>query len=863
MAGRILEREYELAELAAAAREAAARKGSLVLIHGEAGIGKSSLVHAVRSRLPAEGRMLVGHCDDLATPRVLGPFRDLIGSVGSELAAALEDGDDRDRILAALRSELDWSGRPTVLAIEDAHWADDASLDLLRFLVRRVNELPVVLVLTYRDEELYRGHPLHQVLGITSGGVRRLMLRRLSASAVRQLSATAASEVDADELFAVTSGNPFFVTEVLGNRQNPRRVPPTVVAAVLARLGSLGNDVREAVQQLSVIPNAIDRQLVDSLVGGGLPALAEAEERGLLNVTPTRVTFRHELTRRAVVDAIPAARRTALNRTVLDQLAKDQAADVAKLMHHAAEAGDAAMIVAHGPGAAKTASASGAHREAAAYYDLVLEHADAFDSASRSALYELCAIEHQTIGDPANAVRAQRQAVRLSRDLGDDAVLGARLCAITRMHWWAGDRPAAEATAREAFMVIERTPNLALLARAYNGIVANDVLAYRATEAMRLAEDAVALARKAGDDAILAYGLANLGLARWRCGQAGGREVLDESLWVALAASETDHVCRAYATIGWELLGRFQLTEAAVYIDAGVELADRSEQFGFLDYLNVQRARLQLARGAWDEAVRIADLSLTADRPGIRCAALTVVGRVRARRREPHALEDLAEAGELGLRLDEPQWLGPAAAAAAEGAYLRGDAAAAVDVAAPPFRLLVQRDATPLSSELGFWLKKAGHTVTVPAGDEPFALLANGRWREAAEVFDAEGARYEHALALCESAEPRDVMAALDTLDALGAAALADLTRRRLRALGVAGVPRGPAASTRQNPAGLTQRQVEVLELLEQGLSNAEIAERLVVSVRTAGNHVAAVLDKLGARTRDRAVQVWRDLRQS
>src|SRR5215831_18589460 len=118
----ILEREQELAELGAAAREATSGNGSIVLIEGEAGIGKSSLVDAIRSVLPAEGRLLLGWCDDLATPRVLGPLRDLREHVGTPLTAALDAG-DRGRVAEALLAELTWAGHSSVLVIEDVHWA--------------------------------------------------------------------------------------------------------------------------------------------------------------------------------------------------------------------------------------------------------------------------------------------------------------------------------------------------------------------------------------------------------------------------------------------------------------------------------------------------------------------------------------------------------------------------------------------------------------------------------------------------------------------------------------------------------------------------------------------------------------------
>ncbi|HJW59020.1 MAG TPA: AAA family ATPase, partial [Actinomycetota bacterium] len=243
----LLERERELAELAQAAREAAAGEGGLVLIFGEAGIGKSSLVRALRGLLPANGRLLVGHCDDLGTPRTLGPFRDLVGQVGAELTRALAEGGERDAVPAALRAELDWAGHPTVLVVEDVHWADEATLDVLRYLARRVAELPAVLVLTYRDDELTREHPLQQFLGqaSASGRVRRLPLRRLSEDAVRWLSA--AGRVDAGRVFALTSGNPFFVTEVLAAGDGDR-VPSTIADAVLARVRRLDAATQDALE---------------------------------------------------------------------------------------------------------------------------------------------------------------------------------------------------------------------------------------------------------------------------------------------------------------------------------------------------------------------------------------------------------------------------------------------------------------------------------------------------------------------------------------------------------------------------------------------------------------------------------------
>ena len=846
MGRRILERDDELGELAAAARSAASGRGCVVLVYGEAGIGKSSMVEAMRGRIPAEGRMLVGHCDDLAAARTLGPFRDLVGGVGAELSRALREGDDRDRLLTALRAELDWPGHPTVLAIEDAHWADDASLDVLRYLVRRIGDLPVVLLLTYRDDELGRDHPLHQVLGLAGPDARRMPLRRLSPQAVRRLSEGAG--VDADEVYAVTSGNPFFVTEVVTGGSG---VSATVVDAVLARLGRLGPAARDAVERLSVVPTAIDRALVEALIPGGLAALAEAEERGLLVATPDRVTFRHELTRRAIADALPAVRRTVLNADVLAWLSGQPGADVARLVHHAAEAGDRAAIVRYGPQAARSAADGGAHREAVASYRLVLAQAEWFEPAERARLFEGYAVECYILGDGEASVVAQQQAVSLYRELGDDAAYGAGLRWLSRMQWWNGDRPGAERHAEEAVAVLEGVGDLQLLAMAYSNESQLHMLAHRDAEAIPLARHAVALSRAANDRLTLTHALNNLGCAVWRSGdERGGRDLLVESLQVALAADAVDDACRAYANLAWELMSWFRVDDAEPYVLAGIELAEHAEHLGFLHYLYVTRARLELARGNWDEAVRWAETGM-AGRPMYSAAGLTVIGRVQARRGEPGADKTLAAAVEHAERLGEIQWTAPAYAAAAEEAWLRDDHERSVTLLRTVYDEVAELGAADLLPELAYRLHRDGG----PEMPGPYGLLTLGRWRDAAEYW--RGCPYERAMALAEGPDAEAQLEALAELEALGATPLSRIVRRRLRDQGIT-PPRGPAQTTRANPAGLTARQLEVAELLAQGLSDAEIAARLVLSVRTASNHVAAVLDKLGVHTRAEAAAVLR-----
>ena len=850
----ILERDAELSALAHAAREAADGHGSVVLVMGEAGIGKSSLVEALRSHLPAEGRMLVGYCDDLATPRTLGPFRDLVGSVGTEFSRAVADGSDRDRVLTALRTELTWPDHPTVLVIEDVHWADDATLDALRYLIRRIADLPAVLVLTYRDDELNRGHPLHGLLGQASRSdhVRRLPLRRLSQQAVRQLSA--GSPVDVNDLFALTSGNPFFVHELLASAQG-ERVPPTIADAVLARVRRLDPATQDVLEQLAVVPSALERWLVDVLVPGTGPevvtALAAAEERGLLSVSPRRIAFRHELTRRAIAGSVPAARLLALNQRVLAALIDHDGSDVSRIVHHAAQAGDQDAIVRYGPAAGRDAARAGAHREAVAHFGLVLEHEGRFAPGERAELLEQYAIECYTVGAIDKAVKAGRRAVEENRSLGDLRQLGACLRWLSRIWWMAGDRTAAERAGREAISVLERAGDSRLLALALSNESQLCMAACRFAESIAYGERAIALAREAGDAAVTAHALTNIGVSRWGLGDPAGQPTLDEALRVALEAGDVEDACRAYVNLVRNLLDWCRLEEAERYLTAAMKLAEETEFFGILSYMQVMRARLEFARGSWDEAVRAAEAAVDAFLPA-RCPALVVLGRVQVRRGQPRAVRLLSSAWKLAVQLDELQRLGPAAAARAEDAWLRGDHARVRDIAMPVYAEARRLGERAYQAELGYWLTKAGQPAETASG-HPYALQAAGRWREAAAPWEAAGCPYEHAAALAESPEPGDLLAALGILDELGATPLATLVRGRLRALGTPRIPRGPRGETRVNPAGLTARQVEVLRLLGLGYTNAQIASQLVVSVRTVDSHVAAVLAKLGAASRREA----------
>jgi DNA-binding CsgD family transcriptional regulator/tetratricopeptide (TPR) repeat protein len=848
VARRLLERDQELATLKDAARDAVSGTGSVVLLHGEAGIGKTSLVSAIRSQLPDGTRMLVGSCDALSTPRTLGPFRDLTAAVGPRLAQALQSG-ERDEVMEALLDELR-QPPPSALVIEDVHWADEATVDTLRFLVRRIAQLPVVLLLTYRDDELSRDHPLTQLLGDASHAeqVHHLRPQRLTEPAVREL--VAGSALDVDEVFALSDGNPFFVSELVASAVGSN-VPPTVVDAVLGRLRRLSPAHQDIVELLAVVPSAIDRRLLDALVSDH-SAITTAEQRGLLTVQPEQVSFRHELTRRAIVDALPVARRLELNARVLTVLEDLGLSDASRLVHHASEAGNVDALVRYAPIAARDAATTGAHREAASHYALALAHEDRFTAAELANLFENCAVERYTIGAAADAVSTQRRAVALRRQLQDQRALGLSLRWLSRMMWFNGMRAGADEAAEEATAVLEKVGDDGLFALALSNQSQLAMLAHRSQESAALARRAIALATVVGATPVLSHALNNLGLARWMSGDRDGFNDLHEAVKVALSINDVEDASRAYLNIVWSLLDEFRPDEAEPFMIEGLALAEEAEFIGPLAYLRACQSRLELARGHWEAAVAAAELAPKAQ-PVAHCAALTVLATVRIRRGQGGATELLVVAQQLAEQMDELQRIGPVAAARCEQAALRGDSAVVIDIAEPVYGEAVRLGDQYLQAELAFWLRKAGRTVDVPDVDHPFALLAGGDWQQAAQVWAERGCPYQQAVALADSSEPEALLEALSILDSLGAAPLARRVRVGLRQLGVPNVPRGPMAGTRENPAGLTERQLEVLQLLAAGLTNGEIASHLVLSVRMVDRHVAKILAKLGVTSRRQA----------
>ena len=859
---RLLEREAALADLSAALDEARAGAGAVAMVSGEAGVGKTTLLRAFAGEAGA-ARTLVGGCDDLAVPRALGPFLEIADQVPRLLRRLEEEPVGAPR---AVLDELRRDG-PTLCVVEDAHWADEATLDVIAHVARRVEDLPALLVISFRDDEVAPDHPLRRALAAAPAArTRRIALAPLSPAAVGML---AGPGVDAASLHAVTGGNPFFVTEALSAGDGP--TPPSVRDAVLSRLARLGADGREAAELVSVVPAQTERWLVDECLGATDDALADCEERGLLMIDGSFVRYRHELARRAVEETLSGARRVALHREVLAALGR-RGASAARLAHHAWQADDAEALVRHGFAAGREAAAARSHREAIDLLARVALHDTMMDDRDRAEVLELLSEEAYHGSDPDRALQAREEALALRRELGDPLATGATLRWLSRIRWWARDRAGAEVAADEAIRLLEEGPPGRELAMALSNRSQLAMLAQHDQEAIPWGERAIALAHELGDVETLVHAQNNLGTALLQASLGSdardaanrGQALLDESAARAMEAGLDEHACRAFVNSAWMANDEARYDDARRIAEQGMAYAREREQVSFVEYLTALDALIDLAMGDWAAAEATAG-ELVASRAlhqtVARIPALEVLGLIHARRGEPDAGELLDQAWRFAEVTQELQRIRPIACARAERAWLAGDLDAVDAATGDAYDLALRVGNRWDVGALALWRHRAGVLDESPQGlPAPFALEIAGDPLAAAAVWRELGVPYHSALALMQAGDPDSLLEAITVLDSLGATEVAGLARDLARRTGATRVPRGPRASTRENPVGLTGRQMQVLELLAEGLSNGQIAERLVVSPKTVEHHVAAVLDKLGAANRGEAVAAARKL---
>ncbi|MEA1902168.1 MAG: LuxR C-terminal-related transcriptional regulator, partial [Actinomycetota bacterium] len=779
------------------------------------------------------------------TPQPFGPLWD-IARDEAHLKKALQES-DRQEVLEAVFDLLTGSLSPGLVVIEDTQWSDEATLDAIKYVGRRVGRTKGLLLLTYRDVEVDLDHPLRTVIGnLPPESVTRLELGTLSRSAVSEI--IGESGLDPDQVLEVTRGNPFLVTELA--LAGGDEVPSSVKDSVMARVGSLSPEAREMLKVMSVIPERIAREDVSALTVGSNDQLAECERLGLLEVQGDSVTFRHELIRRAVEASLTISENVAIHRSLLDSLPDDT--DPARMVHHARGANDVERLIEFAPRAARAAAALGSHREASAHFRTLEPYLARIDVHDRAGLLIDWALIEYYLAN-VESIEILDRAISLYRDLGSGEDLARALTLAVAVNETHARTNAAESHAVEAIGILRPFGPSADLAAALSRYA--DLLIHQGegVRADGVVDEAIAMGETTGNELAQIRALNVKGMLAHVRGVPGGLGLVEQA--------------RSRAEKGSHRFEEVMALRGAAYTaqeinDVGLEqdLAQRARDTAIRYELPLLESEAKavyadalMRKGDWAAAEDLATETL-GSHANADVHLMRILGLLRIRTGHTGGREYLSGAWFLAQESTEVDYLQHVAACLAEEMWLEGRVDAGLT---ERFRELVERGIRQefpwLAGWLAFWLWRLDELGHTPEGiPEPHMQVIQGGFAEAAAFWEARRMPYERAMALsCGNTDQR--LEALEILDSLGAEAVAAKLRKDLREEGVS-VPRGKGRATRRHAAGLTARQAEVLQLLGEALSNHEIADRLFLSSRTVENHVSAVLAKLDASTRDEAV---------
>ncbi|WP_407342748.1 ATP-binding protein [Pengzhenrongella phosphoraccumulans] len=851
-----LERDSQVDAVLGYAAEAKAGTGRLVLVHGEAGGGKSTLLEQVEALLP-DAAWHWGACDGLFTPVPLAPLRDIADSIGGPLRAASDADASRETLFAALIQAVRADPGLTVLVVEDIHWADEATLDLLRFVGRRVQKERALLLVTFREEESAPSGPLRQALGelARQRGTRRVALPPLSHNAIEQL--VGDTGLDAAAVHHLTGGNPFFVAVVVGSAGGG--LPASARDAVLARAEGLDPATRGLLDAAALAGARVDPALMEVVAGEPETAYDTLVRAGLLVTDGRSLRFRHEIARLAVADAVPEPRRSAVHRRILAALVERGVDDDSRLAFHAAGAGDTAAVLQHSRGAARRAAAHASHGEAVEHLRRALAAGDrmGLDTRSRAEILDDLATELGLVDRWAEAEPRRAEAIELWRRLGDALHEGSAL----RMHSRALSRLARGAEAHqaidEALAVLRPLGPTPPFARSVEYLAA--VLWHEGAnvDAIAASDRAAVLAEELELHDVLSDVLNTRACSMMSLGQ-DWVPTMQRALSVGLDAGCDEQAGRAYMNYYAGLVDEGRVDEAEAVFVNGLAFCEEREVVSAAKFLVSTRIGALESTGQWQEAVSVgrAHLEDTTVSPVRRLAALLSLARIGVRRGDPDAGRLLDEGVAIAEGTREPQWILPFRLLVVERHWVHGhpdQARNAMSRAASVAALAPVDTRFAGSSEV--WARRLGLSHPDPSAvSARWAAELRGDVAEAVAGWDAASDPYEAALALAFSPSSDDQIEALRRLDALGATAVAAVVRRQLRRAGIRSLPGAPRSTTLDHPAGLTSREQEVLQQLGHGLSNEEIAVRLFISTKTAGHHVSAVLGKLGVSGRREAV---------
>ncbi len=988
MVGRVASLEFvgrreELAALEAAAAQAAGGVGSVVLVAGEAGMGKSRLIAEMTSRVGTEMLTVVGEClplaeGELAYAPVIAALRSLSRrleapevqalleplhqesaaktpelSIGDEgVPAPLSGSVSQGRLFEQLLALFVDAARtqPMVLVMEDFQWADRSTRDFLSFLLRAARQEPIALVITYRNDELRRGHPLRSfVLELErSGRAVRIELGPFTRAELQEQVTAILDDPPApvliDGLLERSEGNPFFTEELLaGSRRSGHALPESLRDTLLARVEGHSTGVRDVLRMAAVTGRTVDHALLAAVTQ--LPedelnrALRDAVEDYLLapDAAIAGYSFRHGLLREAIYsDLLPGERQSLhlkLARTLGEDpgLAQMNATAAAEVAHHWYAAGELSAALAASVSAGMAAQELPAYCEAWLHYRRALEIWDQVGPApgelplTRIEVMRRAADAAMLTGELAGAIELARGVIERidAADRPADAALGHER--LGRYLWTAGREDESLSEYRRAVELMPPWPptrELALVLAAEGQVL---MLTHRSAESSKRCEQALEIARAVGDDAVQAHVL------NTACGNLTLLGEFDAAVAAATDALKIAARLRLGEEAGRSYTNGSDALDKAGRIEASIAMTREgiasAQEFGIDrncdDFLRCELASRLVAQATWDEAWELLEDVIGRGPTGFNAAmAYGHTGQVLAERGQfDAAAAALQEAEEQVSGSATSMWIGPLAATRASLDLWSGDPERAVRLVEHTLERVAQDEAVSFTARL-YWqgARAAAELASRTVGDPPAhskqieraeallerlnqrmaalarvpplvsasraACAAEGArierpadsdlWADAQRQWDALGNRYDAAYARWRRAEAllagtgdhrseaqELLRESLAVAQELGARPLADELQRLARRARLEVADEGSSDSSLDDALAqleLTPREVDVLALLADGMTNREIAAELFISSKTVSVHVSRILGKLGVPNRTAAASSARAL---
>ncbi|MCE7065153.1 helix-turn-helix transcriptional regulator [Dyadobacter sp. CY326] len=848
----LIERAEFLNILRSRFRQTLSGEGHCIFVTGEPGIGKTTLVNAFCKEIRPDYKTYWGTCDALYSPRPLAPLYDIMMQLGKGVSDVHANAEDRTALFFNVLQELHKERDGVLVVFEDIHWADEATLDFIKFLGRRIGQLKCLLILTYRDDEVHTRHPLRNVLGqFYSDSFTKFQLTPFSRQIVEEMAA--AKGYSGEEVYKITNGNPFYVTEILASYSSG--VPENVRDSILSVYKGQEDDTKTLWEMLSIFPAGFELNYLEQIQPRYREAVKYCFGSRILIVRDRLIFFKHQLYSQTIEASLSPLLRITLNKQILSMFldAFEQNQEIERIIHHAKNAGADELIARYAPIAAQKSASAGAHADAARLYCLAIECEKFISREKLAEYYELYAYECYLIHQHKEAIAYAERALGFWQEQQNAEKVGEGLRFLSRLWWYEGNRTQAEKLGARAVNELENAPASRAKAMAYSNMAALKMLADQTDECLMWGQKATDLAREIGDQETLAHALNSIGSALMTDHRSisEGMSCLQESLRIALKYAFHEHAARAYTAIGSNAVSMKLYDVAGEYLDLGIAYCLERDMDSLRLYMVGYKARLCLETGAWDEAYDLANGILQTEDllPVIKTSVLITVGLLKLRRGEEGALDLLTEAKEIAFDTMELHRIVPALSALLEYEWLLGTTLVEPADLDRVVGMVKQTKKIKEDSKLYFWLQRARKDYILTEGSDNQVNNGNGL----ASHWEKAGCPYEYALTLFDGDEA-DMRKALHMIQELGAERVYQKLRQSMRSEGVRKIPRGKRLSTRSNAAQLTSRELDVLQLLQTGMQNKEIAEKLFISAKTVDHHISAILVKLDVGTRAKAV---------